>query len=224
MVRKKNCLGWFLAQDSCYNPDEDRQLVLKDYTHVLFLCLRKLLDCFLVQSVYLGGRGEISFKLSSYYSPMLVVKCGCGSTVLSPASIDQFKRLIPVFSLVTKQFGDTTWRSVGELRCALGAGSFLFRAIFPYGRVANPCVLCPLHVWAEALSVCQVWWLLSQLTKIAGPLMCEPAWKRPAVFPASGHRENGWNAGSEPQAWNVLYFSVFISLKRFSILILFIKK
>lgn len=40
-----------------------------------------------------GREGRIPVKLSSYYSPMLVVKCGCGSTVLSPVSADQFKRL-----------------------------------------------------------------------------------------------------------------------------------
>ena len=71
---------------------------------------------------------------------MLVVKCGCGSTVLSPVSTDQFKRLILVFSLITKQFGDTMWKSVQEMHCALEVGSFLF--------------LCNLPIWKSSELVC----------------------------------------------------------------------
>jgi len=46
------------------------------------------------------------------------------------------------------------------------------------------------------------------------------------VFPAplSDDIEDGQNAGRKPQALNILYFSVFIALKRFYILILFMKK
>lgn len=71
---------------------------------------------------------------------MLVVKCGCGSTVLSPVSTDQFKRLILVFSLITKQFGDTMWTSIREMHCALEVGSFLF--------------LCNLPIWKSSERVC----------------------------------------------------------------------
>lgn len=71
---------------------------------------------------------------------MLVVKCGCGSTVLSPVSTDQFKRSILVFSLITKQSGDTTWTSVREMHCALEVGSFLF--------------LCNLPIWKSSEFVC----------------------------------------------------------------------
>lgn len=51
------------------------------------MCLRKLLDYFLVGDVCLGGRDEYQSNC-----PHTTAQC-CGSTVLSPVSADQFKRL-----------------------------------------------------------------------------------------------------------------------------------
>lgn len=107
-----------------------------------FYVLESCWTAFLFEVCIWGGGGEISFKLSSYYSPVLVVECGCGSMVLSPASTDQFKRLILVFSLVTKQLRDTMWTSVREPRCALGAGSFLFPCNLPVWKSGE--LVCPL--------------------------------------------------------------------------------
>lgn len=84
---------------------------------------------------------------------MLVVKCGCGSTVLSPIPTE-FKCLVLIFSLTTNQFGDTVWMSVQEMHCVLEAGNFLFLCNLPI-RAANLCVLC-LCIWTKALSICWV--------------------------------------------------------------------
>lgn len=148
--------------------------------------------------IWWGGREA----LSSYYSPVLLVKHGCGSAVLSPISTDWFKHLILVFSLITKQFGDTMWKSLREMHCALEVGSFLFLCNIPVWKSSELCVLCFLCIWTKTVSVCRVWWLLSWLTKIAGPLIHKPAWKHLSVFPAplSGDTENGQNAGREPRA------------------------
>lgn len=114
------------------------------------MCLRKLLDYFLVGDVCLGGRDEYQSNC-----PHTTAQC-CGSTVLSPVSADQFKRLFLMLVSYQSSLESPCGHQFKKCTVPWRSAAFSFCAILPYERVATLYVLCFLCIQTKALSVCQV--------------------------------------------------------------------
>lgn len=98
---------------------------------------------------------------------MLVVKCGCGSTALSPVSTDQFKRLFLMLVSYQSSLESPCEHQFKKVHCALEVSSFLF--------------LCNLTLWKSSDLVCPLFSLYTNKSS-----QCVPGVTAALIAPKNG--------------------------------------